>query len=485
MEQNYTSGGWERLRRIVLSQNNSINPTSPVPSNISIIQVQSTSVLESNNGSNDSSPKGKESEIEKIPMTSIESSYFNGLYLVLIIPACLLASSILTLIPYHDIIRYPQYWYEYAIQVSFGFWMFKAIHLLVDAALILNYSEIRSAKRIAMMAFESIAMSVVSICLVHVIWSVCLGFNPPMPKTGLVILPLVYIYTLGRLWFAFPTELRHDKKFRKRLKWYYTYLVVAFIQGFQFVLMNMLFQNIPPNLQWVMAFVLQVFREVNKKVLGELVTRASGTDDQHTALCLIKIGNSLTFGFYLVIQLVNNLTELTIWFILGVDFISSLFFYVSLKKNHQKLTNLVPTCPTDVRINGNENKMLTEFILGKSTELIIPVIYVLTFLMAYHGPNNEIIGGVGCDYWHFQKIEDLSMFVCIELTLFALIATNIAVSFILVWVICRKNVYQIYCSVMKKFWYIILIKTVCQVTLVSLNMFMTKCTDFILSLIHI
>jgi hypothetical protein len=220
-----------------------------------------------------------------------------------------------------------------------------------------------------------------------------------------------------------------------------------------------------------MAFVLPVSRKINEKILGKLVIKAC-EDDQTTAICFMKIDNCLTFAFYTAIEVGSTATEETVRLLLGVDFVLSLLLYVSLQKNHNKLIGIVPAMVPEAAYNVNkeENKILGQFVLYKSTELIVPITFILAYLMAYYGPNNGIIGTVGCEYWHFRKLTDLSKFVSMKLTMFSVILMTLLLACIIVWAISRKNVYGIFCTFMKKFWYIVMLKAVCNLNCVSNNL---------------
>ena len=468
-------------RKVVPPQNIPTKPTPEIHSNAVLIKVQSIPTIEGDVEDTDSSSNKEEFGNEQTSMASEYVSYFNGFYPVLTILASLLASSIITLIPYHDVLRYPQFWYEFMIQMSFGILVFDAIFRIVEASWILNYKQIVSPKRIAIIALERIVFMVVSNCIVYVIWCVYLGFNPPMPKTGLAVSFPSLIHILVRIWFEFPTELRQDDAFRKRLKWYLAYVAAKFMIKFGFFpLLNVSFQIIPSNLNWMMAFVLPATREISDIILGKLITRASN-NDKHTALCLMKIDNAIFFEFYIAIQLVKTVDELTIWLIFGVDFILNIFFYISLKRKHQTLTKIGLESAQNIKINEDENNMLTEFVLTKSTEVVVPITFVLAYLMAYHGPNYGILGDIGCNYWQYQKMEDISNFIRIEFTMFVAILMNLSLSCIIAWAICGKDILRVYCTVMKKFWYIILLQTVCKINLVKIDIIMYKlyvCINF-------
>ena len=47
--------------------------------------------------------------------------------------------------------------------------------------------------------------------------------------------------------------------------------------------------------------------------------------------------------------------------------------------------------------------MLEEFL-----EALVPLVYSTSFLMAYHGPNATILGGVFTNAFHFQKVYNVA-----------------------------------------------------------------------------
>ena len=51
---------------------------------------------------------------------------------------------------------------------------------------------------------------------------------------------------------------------------------------------------------------------------------------------------------------------------------------------------------------------ITELVMTERNEALAPLIYMIALLMAYHGPNAEILGGIGLKLWHYQTIiEDI------------------------------------------------------------------------------
>ena len=71
--------------------------------NISVINVQAISP--------EDEPRGQEISVVNIK----NASYWNALYVLLILGISILTTSIFTLIPRHNSMAYPEYWFEMAI----------------------------------------------------------------------------------------------------------------------------------------------------------------------------------------------------------------------------------------------------------------------------------------------------------------------------------------------------------------------------------
>ena len=45
--------------------------------------------------------------------------------------------------------------------------------------------------------------------------------------------------------------------------------------------------------------------------------------------------------------------------------------------------------------------------MKKFLEILIPLVYCLILIGSYIGPNYEIMGGIGSDIWHYDKVSSL------------------------------------------------------------------------------
>ena len=58
--------------------------------------------------------------------------------------------------------------------------------------------------------------------------------------------------------------------------------------------------------------------------------------------------------------------------------------------------------------NELRDMSLRSLALKEFLEILIPTVYCLAFTGSYLGPNYEILGGIGLDIWHHEKVTDLT-----------------------------------------------------------------------------
>ena len=73
-------------------------------------------------------------------------------------------------------------------------------------------------------------------------------------------------------------------------------------------------------------------------------------------------------------------------------------------------------------------------------ELLVPLMYVAAFAIAYYGPNSTNMGNIGRSFWHFEKVDDIFAYLtgALEMALADLVQS--IVGFLLVRKFTRINV---------------------------------------------
>ena len=52
-------------------------------------------------------------------------------------------------------------------------------------------------------------------------------------------------------------------------------------------------------------------------------------------------------------------------------------------------------------------QMITTLIINEAMELLIPLLFMVSYTIAYYGPNAKNLGNFGIDYWQYEPIEDI------------------------------------------------------------------------------
>ena len=95
-----------------------------------------------------------------------------------------------------------------------------------------------------------------------------------------------------------------------------------------------------------------------------------------------------------------------------------------------------------------------ELVLTERTEAVIPFVYMITLLMAFYGPNADILGSIKLEIWHYQTIMDdigaalFNIGLLWIADLMSLVGTTI-----LMWKFCDTNVFKVLLKLQKKFWF--------------------------------
>ena len=388
-------------------------------------------------------------------------SYWNGCYIFLILAISLLYSSLLLVIPQHNAIESPEYWFE-LIFIYISVIPLSLITILVQKCWIcLRMRFIASLGTTLRLFFAVVLGFNIPYCLSYIIWTLWLKYNPPMPFAVVAGGYPMMIFCLGILWFEFPLELRFDKVHRKRIcSFILSLLWTMATMSFQFRVLAILFRNIPKELQWIMAIVLPISRQFNLFIHSKLLKRYSGVDNKMAAI-LIKISVGIGYSLFIAISLASA-TQMTVFSILGVDFILNLYLCFKILKIQRKVSG---TVDTDVEVQGN----VQDLVINETIEVLIPLAYFSTFLIAYYGPNSNLFVGIRKSCWGINEIEDIEKVIIAGLEMFILDLSSAIISGLILYKYCSINLFQKFCMTIKQCWTIIAISI--SSSLVEVNIY--------------
>ena len=95
---------------------------------------------------------------------------------------------------------------------------------------------------------------------------------------------------------------------------------------------------------------------------------------------------------------------------------------------------------------------LTKLVLTEIIEILVPLSYLITMMLAYYGPNAEILGNIQFGCWQFRKIEDIGEVVIAIMTMFLIDSSSVLIGFYWLWKSCSMNALDKTFKVIRERW---------------------------------
>ena len=200
--------------------------------------------------------------------------------------------------------------------------------------------------------------------------------------------------------------------------------------------LSSIFFAVPLKWQWSVGLLIPVIKKLNLWLNSRLAFKAAGDDVVSARIVLICFVGSL-HGLAIAL-LLSNVTTVTAYVVIFLDSIPNVWSVFKLLKVKKR----------DLGIsNPKLNEDFLCFTVKELFELLVPLVYTTSFVIAYYGPNAEIFGNIKNDYWQFKKVEDLNEKL-IVLGIFLLIDTIRCTIFaVILWSTCRMNMFDAYCKI--------------------------------------
>ena len=358
-----------------------------------------------------------------------------------------------TTVPITNAIKYPSYWWEPMIT---GFFfvnsLFESAYTLGECKLIYGYDFLFSYKTLAwllMINMLSISLPYVISCF---IWSFLLGYNHPIPLLGLICYISWNISSFISMWFLFPYSLR--KKQGPEIRSYIKYRLWFFFSSQQKNALNMILGLLPSGLQWIMAFLLPLQRELNLWVLVKILKKKLLSENYIAHSFILELTPTIIINlyhaFWVSIIITSRVSSTTEYLILAADFIINIYNTIKILRIHRKTSSNGPIeCE---RIKMTKMKETFELFGIEMIEALTPIVFMTTFLIAYYGPNAEKIGGVKMNLWQHTPMEDLPSFSKDLISMFFVEFMASFISGVLLWKFSSINYLKEGYKVLKVFW---------------------------------
>ena len=387
-------------------------------------------------------------------------NYYHALYGLLAIVLSNLLCSIITVVPIHNVILEPFYWYEIVLQTAFGFVFACAAYMLLNCSYWMNINRIRKIdKFLKFYIFLCIVFSATGIIII-LVWRDILGFIHPMPFSGIIILNIAIVLSFVGLWYLLPNSWRKNSEIWRSFKFFCLAIITNLFITLVYTTYTKVFTLVPEKWQWGAAIFLIPVREFNMWLQKKVSTKAAGV---HATAVMITCGHNINTRhcFFLSVILGTVATDLTCWVLLAIDFSINMFLTIRV---------------IWLRRNGvtekNESSMVHIFmdlIIAETVELIVPFTYLTTFMIAYIGPNATLFGEVSSNMWHFSAVTDLEAFLK-NVGMFLLAdCVSATITITVMWYFARINVVRGFVNMQREFWLVMSLNTAYATSMVSLK----------------
>ena len=405
-------------------------------------QFKLTNKFPSTNAARDRSKKlediltGKFSENVKL------SNLLHG-FIGILLSACF--GITMTLWPQHNVIKDPQYWYECMLVIATGYAPIAAANIVFSSFYCMGLELKRVAKPLLFVYISGVTVAILLSCLLYVIWVFAIGSIYPMPFQGYLVGFFTWHGMTISLWFQIPTKWREHNLVRQRFKYAILLLFVISATEVAYKGIRKTFLTIPSGYQWSLFIVLVIIREIHAKILAFLGRKVAEFDDW----CIEVIATHFAgcrHTLFLAVAISTVATNTTSYVILGIDFVTNILFSIIIIYLHKKPSNSSKRWKTNAIMN---------VVVNESIEFIMPIAYILCFLMAYYGPNADILGNVKNDYWQYSAVSDIDDTMKWISIMFGIDFISTIISFLLLRIFCKINIFKIYVLLQKEMWYVL------------------------------
>ena len=309
-----------------------------------------------------------------------------------------------------------------------------------------------SVKPCGIAFFVGLLSMVICFCIFYILWAVVGDLVWPMPFQGyLVGVCGWYVMTLT-LWFQYPKEWRSDPPIRKKILFTVLFLNVMVFAELTYKGILAIFHIIPNNVQWIMVFVLILVREWHSWILSFLGKKVSGNEDLSVEVIAIHYA-AVRHIIFLSVNLGGTTTAATNYLMFGCDFcINMLCSFATMWLKNKPSSEL----NDNRQIQAIMTQLINEFV-----EFIMPITYCICYLMAYFGPNADLMGNVKNDSWQYTSVDNIEELKEVLFWNFMMVIVDLGstiLTILLLYWYSKINILRMYVQMQDQMWYMLAIQ---------------------------
>ena len=410
-----------------------------------------------NNHSNLSESDGAECEWSVHLLTAI------------IVMGCILFSSPILLYPQHDSMKHPKYWYEPIISGSLSMILTTSLDSLVALKYYFREDSMVSFPVFIALYITTVTAHTITYSLVHLFWTVVLSYNHPMPLTlagGYMTFSIHYM-TLN---FLLNKKVPSSDESKKRIRSFNISRIWAIFVDLQFRGLSFIFTILPSQYQWILAFIVPLLREFNFRMIYKIMIENPKVKNGKMA---VIIGVNAYTALYIAIKLGQTANQVTSVLILSIDFILNIYSSIIIVNKHRSTATDALSATRHLK---ELDYLISKLILIELLEVLVPVSYVITVLIAYYGPNAEILGNIKNDYWQYEAIDDIWESIKVVLVMFIFDGCSAIIAGFMLWRICTIDVLRKTSKLIGDLWPVIAVNIANYLNYVSFKIVLPQLT---------
>ena len=346
-----------------------------------------------------------------------------------------------SLFPAHDLVKHPEFWYEsvfhgtYTVVIHYG-------HVCCICGYLMNIRYTWKRRNILIICFIG---SMVFHIFVHVasyiLWTKVLVYQYPIPFFGVMLIATLVYFICIMIWINYPKQWRQNKQFQERMK----YTVLYWFLGMGVIIYRLIATKIRDLqdeylYQIILSLVLVLMREHFSWIVSKLIEKTTNGDAFSTRIILkytILVSHSIT----MCIVIGSYISIVTSWVLVGVDFWFNLLVcarFIWLRKRSPE------------RIQDQVD-LLNSLCIAELVEFQAPLAFIMTYVVAYYGPNANLFGNISNDYWTFIPIEDINQNMKQVGFYFLVDFSSSIINAVALWLSCRINIFKVLLVIQKEF----------------------------------
>ena len=343
----------------------------------------------------------------------------------------------ITLVPAHDLILFPEYWFEVLFH-GLIFLTAQNLYMCFVNESVLNVSYNIEKRNIVQLVLIGMAASTTLMLALYYIWTYHLEYQFPMPFLGLILVSSMMFIFLPILWFKLPPEWRENSKLQRRMMLFAFLTILNPVVDFGYTLILENIRN--AENQHFVALALPVMREINLWIALKLIDYCYNEDDWGTKI-FFQYEISTKYAVLLCYVIGSFATDTTSWLLMSVDFLLNIFLCLwivwSRKRHPDKMQKQIVS--------------LQELAVYELSEFHAPLSFILVITTAFYGPNAGIIGNVGNSYWAFSEIQDIYKTLGSMGFFFLVDFSSTLVCATILWFTCQINLWKVFHGILKEF----------------------------------